>query len=186
MIPTITPNRPKALPKIYTTKILTNESGFCASAIAHPLPETPTQILSLWKILPTEQVGEAYRDSGPEKCVAAVHDDVWVEGLISFVLIDLALKDNCHNNTVDSHGLTEDDTGLLKKYLTRFLDLILGALTAAPRILAPAMKIPLSKARSTKRRPRRKLRGQVRCRRRPRSRAKCYRRGLPSFDTTFL
>lgn len=47
MIPTITPNNPKALPKISTTKILTNESGFWASAMAHPLPDTPTQILHI-------------------------------------------------------------------------------------------------------------------------------------------
>lgn len=46
IIPTITPNNPRALPKISTTKILTKESGFCASAIAQPLPDTPTQILN--------------------------------------------------------------------------------------------------------------------------------------------
>ena len=45
IIPTITPNNPKALPNISTTNILTNESGFCASAIAHPLPDIPTQTL---------------------------------------------------------------------------------------------------------------------------------------------
>jgi hypothetical protein len=33
----------------------------------------------------------------------------------------------------------------IMKYLTRFLDLIRGALTAAPRILAPEIKIPLNK-----------------------------------------
>jgi hypothetical protein len=41
----MTPKSPSALPKIYTTKILTKASGFCASAIAQPLPEMPTQIL---------------------------------------------------------------------------------------------------------------------------------------------
>ena len=50
MMPTITPKSPKALPKIYTTRIFTNESGFWASAIAHPLPDTPTQTL-LYQIL---------------------------------------------------------------------------------------------------------------------------------------
>jgi hypothetical protein len=45
MMPTMTPNKPNAEPKISTTKIFTNESGFWASAIAHPLPDTPTQIL---------------------------------------------------------------------------------------------------------------------------------------------
>lgn len=47
MIPTMTPNRPKALPKIYTTRIFTNESGFWASAIAHPEPDTPTHMLNI-------------------------------------------------------------------------------------------------------------------------------------------
>jgi hypothetical protein len=50
MIPTITPKRPKALPKISTTNIFTKESGFCASAMAHPLPDIPTQILNYTKI----------------------------------------------------------------------------------------------------------------------------------------
>lgn len=54
MIPTMTPNNPKALPKIYTTNILTNDYGFWASAIAQPLPETPTHILKiLYNYLPT-------------------------------------------------------------------------------------------------------------------------------------
>jgi len=42
----MTPNNPNALPKISTTNILTNESGFCASAIAQPLPDIPTQTLN--------------------------------------------------------------------------------------------------------------------------------------------
>ena len=49
MIPTMTPNNPKALPKIYTTKIFTNASGFWASAIAHPEPDTPTHILNIFE-----------------------------------------------------------------------------------------------------------------------------------------
>jgi hypothetical protein len=44
MIPTITPKRPSALPKISTMRILTNVDGVCASARAHPAPTTPTQI----------------------------------------------------------------------------------------------------------------------------------------------
>jgi hypothetical protein len=40
-----------------------------------------------------------------------------------------------------SQKITLND-GIL--YLTKFLDLILGAFTAAPKILAPAMKIPLN------------------------------------------
>jgi len=43
-MPTMTPNKPSALPKISTTKILTKSVGFCASDSAHELPTTPTQM----------------------------------------------------------------------------------------------------------------------------------------------
>ena len=46
IMPTMTPKRPKALPKIYTTRIFTKESESWASAMAHPDPETPTQTLN--------------------------------------------------------------------------------------------------------------------------------------------
>jgi len=41
---TMTPNRPIALPKISTIRILTNRAGSCASASAAPDPTMPTQI----------------------------------------------------------------------------------------------------------------------------------------------
>ena len=44
MIPMMTPNNPSALPKISTTRILTNSSGFCASESAQLEPATPTHI----------------------------------------------------------------------------------------------------------------------------------------------
>jgi hypothetical protein len=44
MIPTMTPNRPRALPKISIIRILTNVEGVCESANAAPDPVTPTQI----------------------------------------------------------------------------------------------------------------------------------------------
>ncbi len=56
MMPTITPNKPKAEPKISTTKIFTNESGFWASAIAHPLPDTPTHILDYLQTYPQSRL----------------------------------------------------------------------------------------------------------------------------------
>jgi len=56
------------------------------------------------------------------------------------------LKDDCHDDPIDSNSFTKNDTELLFKYLTKFLDLILGALTAAPRILEPEIKIPLNKS----------------------------------------
>ena len=45
MIPTMTPNRPRADPKISITSILTKVSGVCASDKAHPEPVIPTAIL---------------------------------------------------------------------------------------------------------------------------------------------
>ena len=57
--------------------------------------------------------------------------------------MNFSLENDCHDHSVDSHGFTEDDANLLYEYLTKFLDLILGALTAAPKMLAPAIKIPL-------------------------------------------
>lgn len=45
MIPTMTPNRPRAEPKISTIRILTKRVPFCASARAHELPVTPTHNL---------------------------------------------------------------------------------------------------------------------------------------------
>ena len=44
IIPTITPNKPMALPKISTIRIFTNNAAFWASAKAAPLPIIPTQI----------------------------------------------------------------------------------------------------------------------------------------------
>ena len=44
MIPMMTPKSPSALPKISTTRILTNSSGFCASERAQLEPAMPTQM----------------------------------------------------------------------------------------------------------------------------------------------
>ena len=43
MMPTITPNKPNALPKISMISILTKVDGVYASASAQPAPTTPTQ-----------------------------------------------------------------------------------------------------------------------------------------------
>ena len=45
IIPTITPNNPKADPNISITNIFTKVSGVYASDIAHPDPVMPTAIL---------------------------------------------------------------------------------------------------------------------------------------------
>jgi hypothetical protein len=48
MMPMITPNSPRALPKISTTKIFTNSVEFWASDKAQLLPTIPTHILQQW------------------------------------------------------------------------------------------------------------------------------------------
>lgn len=45
IIPTMTPNKPRALPKISITRILTNSEEFWASERAQLLPIIPTQSL---------------------------------------------------------------------------------------------------------------------------------------------
>jgi hypothetical protein len=42
MMPMMTPNSPRALPKISMMRIFTKVAGVCASAKAHPEPVTPT------------------------------------------------------------------------------------------------------------------------------------------------
>ncbi len=51
MMATITPNSPRALPKISTTRIFTNRVEFCASDSAQQLPTIPTQMLRMAKAM---------------------------------------------------------------------------------------------------------------------------------------
>lgn len=116
MIPTITPNNPKALPKISTTKILTNESGFWASAMAQPLPDTPTQILHIILFLPAKQVWNTYWNTCPENWISTEHNIVWVLE-ISFrawcwQYCNFSLQNDGHNDSVNSDGFTEDNAKL--------------------------------------------------------------------------
>jgi hypothetical protein len=55
MIPMITPNKPRALPKISTMRILTKVDGVCASARAQPEPVTPTHTPQKRLERPTER-----------------------------------------------------------------------------------------------------------------------------------
>lgn len=95
------------------------------------------------EIVPAEEIAEANRDACPEERVTTEHDLVRVFSVSHCHLVDLSLQDNCHDDTIDGHCLTEDYAKLLLSYLTRFLERIRGAFTAEPRILAPAMKMPL-------------------------------------------
>lgn len=90
------------------------------------------------RAVPAEEVGEAHGDSGPEEGVAG-EGALVVLAEAGGVLVDLALQDDRHNHSVDGHRLAEDYALLCAEYLTRFLERIRGALTAAPRILAPEM-----------------------------------------------
>ncbi len=55
MIPTMTPNRPRADPKISMIRIFTKVEGVWASASAHPAPVTPTQIPQNKFDIPTDR-----------------------------------------------------------------------------------------------------------------------------------
>lgn len=75
--------------------------------MAHPLPETPTQILRLRWQVPAEEVGEADGDAGPEQRVAREGALRVVGAALGFV--DLPLQDDGHDDSVDGHGLAEDN-----------------------------------------------------------------------------
>jgi len=54
-------------------------------------------------------------------------------------VIDLSLQNDSHNDSINGHCFTENNAAFVYYYLTKFLERILGAFTAAPKILAPAM-----------------------------------------------
>ena len=64
------------------------------------------------RVVPAEEVAEAYRDAGPEEGVAC-EGEVRVEGLIGGKagISNFPLQDDGHNDPVDGHGFTEDDAG---------------------------------------------------------------------------
>jgi hypothetical protein len=104
-----------------------------------------------WMILnlPTEKIRKSYRNSGPEQCIP------W-EGASCEVfasrIIDFTLENDGHNHTVDSNSLAKDNAWLFILYLTKFFERIRGAFTAAPKMLAPEMYIPLNKLIDTRQR----------------------------------
>ena len=55
------------------------------------------------------------------------------------------IENDCKNDAIYSDGFTEDDAIalIMRAYLMRFLDLILGILMADPNKLLPVMNIPL-------------------------------------------
>ena len=53
--------------------------------------------------------------------------------------MNFSLQYDRHDDTVDSNSLAKNNTELMLMNLTKFFDRILGALTAAPKMLAPAI-----------------------------------------------
>ena len=68
-MPIITPKRPRALPKISTTRIFTKRVASCASDKAALLPTIPTQTLSIIKVFITRNlaISNDKAHNGPEK-----------------------------------------------------------------------------------------------------------------------
>ena len=133
--------------------------------------------------LPTEKITEANRYSCPEEWIpckwkcSIVHITVRTARISHFTL-----KNDCHDDSVNSHCLTENNTECMYKYLTKFFDLILGALTAAPRMLAPAMKIPLNDTIDTKLLQQRWLQVRFRCQHMPNCKVRYCRKLLPNLN----
>ena len=87
--------------------------------------------------VPTEQITKSNWNSGPKQRVSGIA--AGLPSLLAGRIVDLSLEYDSHDHTIDSNCFTEDDTTFCKLYLTRFLERMRGALTAAPSILAPAM-----------------------------------------------
>ena len=128
MMPMMTPKSPNALPKISTTKILTNRVEFWASDRAALLPTTPTEILHRHKhvnpdatpissqaawysnSLPTGQVRPACCQARSQYCISSSVCSCRPQAIGQLVnTVYLCLKDDCHNHTIDGHSLAEND-----------------------------------------------------------------------------
>jgi len=100
-------------------------------------------------MVPAKQVWNTDWDACPEEWVPTEHDIVWVLEVVfgawGWKCCDFSLQNDGHDDSINSDSLTKDNASLKIAYLTKFFDLIRGALTAAPRIVAPVMKIPLNK-----------------------------------------
>ena len=133
MIPTMTPNNPSALPKISITRIFTKSEEFWASDNAQLLPIIPTHNpqtrLAKPTIIPEAKIAyPALRDSG-----AYIFD---VGTLSNFVCRIIA--------TITPYIATASQ----KITLMRFLEVIRGALMAAPIKLLPVIYIPQAAPRT--------------------------------------
>lgn len=133
----MTPNSPRALPKISITRILTKRVEFCASDRAQLLPIIPTHSLC-----ETEREGgeNQQRDkikmylksdimvvkqnlNSPTDKICKTHDDsrckysiacsegLWVINLRLRHTVQLCLKNDSHDDSIYGNSLTENHTG---------------------------------------------------------------------------
>lgn len=126
IIPTITPNKPSALPKISITRIFTNREEFWASERAQLLPIIPTHSLwrmqcrqsMLWRMkegkrfirdIPANKVREANNNPRGKDWISC-SKGLWCIYLWCRYTLQLGLQNDCHNNTIDSNSFTENDT----------------------------------------------------------------------------
>jgi hypothetical protein len=128
MMPTMTPNSPRALPKISITKIFTKSDEFWASDSAQLLPIIPTHTLQIgnliiwncrinspegtrWRArcLPANKISEA-NDKTRCKDRIASSKRLRIVHLGCWHTFKLCLEDDCHNYTINCNSLTEDDT----------------------------------------------------------------------------
>ena len=86
-------------------------SGYCASAIAHPLPVIPTQTLNFEHLIPTRKIRKTNSYPCPEQSITTVGELVEVIGCV-LGFVHFALEDDGHDDAVDGHGLAHDDAGL--------------------------------------------------------------------------
>lgn len=131
MIPMMTPNSPKALPKISTTRILTKRVEFCASDRAALLPTTPTEMLKFtdgcqwiskavtdkhaYKCLPARQVGPPCGQTRAKDCISCCVCSCGPQAIWQLIdFFNLGLKNDGNNDSINGHRLTENDTATNK------------------------------------------------------------------------
>lgn len=136
------------------------------------------RISSIKDEIPAKQIRKSYWHSCPKQSISWKRTSMIIVSASGF--INLALQDNCHDDSINSYGFAKDNAVLVKINLTRFLERILGAFTAAPRILEPAINIPLGYLDSTTLHRLLRLLRRWRSPYRPKNRVRYCKRVLPS------
>lgn len=137
-MPTITPNSPRALPKISITRILTKREEFCASDKAQLLPIIPTHSLrernerkrsakelvdKYYSHLIELHVKKSEQDNSPTNKICKSHNysrckygiacskGLWIINPGWRHTLQLCLKNDSHDNSIYGYRLTENYTG---------------------------------------------------------------------------